>query len=100
MPGHAASVRVLEERESGAGWTFVVGVTGEPGEGERRVTVRIAWADYEYWAGGSRAPSRVAGAVVRFLLERDGLEALGDAFDAARVRRTHRDLDNVLPAML
>jgi hypothetical protein len=93
-------IRVLGERDTATGWAFQVSVTGEDGD-DRDVAVRLSWADYDLWSrDGSDPPARVAEAVVRFLLERQGPAGLRPAFDAAICRRQFPDADVRIPGLI
>lgn len=91
-------VRVEQERDTERGWSFHVLIDAEPDPLRR--TIRLSWVDHEYWSHGGTGPSRVILALVEFLLERGGLDTLGESFDAAAVRRLHPDVDRELPQRL
>lgn len=92
-------VRVEQENELARGWSFLVRIDAEGGASGYH-TVRLSWADHEYWSGGLSGPATTIGALMEFLLERGGLETLGDSFDAAIVRRLHPSVDRELPERL
>ena len=97
-----STVRVGAEQESTAGWRFEVHVRAAEGPGSEstRHEVILSWVDYEHWSHGAHAPARVVDAVMRFLLDRVGYGDIAARFDAARVRRTFPEVDDVLPTML
>lgn len=84
-------VSALTEQQAVRGWTFQVAL-GE-GEAERRLSVDLAWVDYEYWSHGAASPSVVAEHVVRALIDADPKRELPDRFDCSTARRWVRDLD-------
>ena len=93
-------IEVMRETEEAGGWSFELQILTADG-GLQHHTVRLAWPDYNLWSGtGADAPANVAAAVVRFLIERDGPAALRPRFDAALVRRLHRDADGVIPGLI
>lgn len=94
-PKHETAISVLTETEAVHGWKFEVELrTGDAKVEEvRRVTVSLAWVDYEYWSHGTASPSRVVETVVRALLEVKAARDLPTNFDASTARRWHRELD-------
>lgn len=95
-----AQIEVMSETEDTGGWAFEVQILTDDGD-LRRHTVRLAWPDYNHWSGtGADAPADVAAAVVRFLLARDGPDALRPRFDASLVRRLHPDADAEIPGLI
>lgn len=93
-----ARVTVEQERETERGWSFLVRIDATPAPTRR--TVRMSWVDHEYWCHGGSRPSRVVAALIEFLLDRGGLDTLGETFDAAAVRRLHPCVDRELPQRL
>jgi hypothetical protein len=91
-------VLVEQESESTRGWSFRVRIESE--KGPEYHTVRLSWVDHEYWSHGGSGPASVIGALMEFLLERGGLDTLGETFDAAVVRRLHPSVDRELPERL
>lgn len=82
-----ATVHVECETDTRTGWTFDVRVLAEGGAVSTH-TLRMAWVDYELWAGGRLRPSDVAEAVVRFAVSRAGApDARLADFDASMLRR-------------
>ena len=95
-----ADIEVVSEREASAGWRFEVEVRESEAD-SRRLTVVLAWADYNLWsASGSDEPAAVVTAAVRFLIDRSGCEGLKERFDAALIRRLHPDADGVIPGLI
>ena len=92
-------VLIEQEEELSRGWSFRVRIESDPGTASYR-TIRLSWVDHEYWCHGGSGPARVVEALVEFLLERDGLESLGESFDAAAVRRFYPSVDRELPERL
>ncbi len=95
-----ARISITNEREAGASWCFDVAI--EPLAGAaRQCTLKLSFADYNYWsASGTDAPSRVALAVIRFMLDRLEAAALPNAFDASLARRKFSDADEVIPTLI
>ncbi len=105
-----AVVTVIREEEREGGWAFAIEVTAGPASeaGEEAGTraprqavtthhsVLLSWVDYDHWSHGRLAPERVAGAVVRFLIDRDPEGTLPETFDASTVRRRFPELDDRL----
>lgn len=104
-----AVVTVIREEEREGGWAFAIEVTTGPAAGagdaagsasRQAVTthhnVLLSWVDYDHWSHGRLAPERVAGAVVRFLIDRDPEGALPETFDASTIRRRFPELDERL----
>lgn len=96
-----ATVTIEHETESpaGGGWEFTVAIA-DGNTLRARHTVRLSWADYEYWSHGAAAPERVARAVVEALLAAGEPKPLPDRFDAATGRRWLRTLDERVRAAL
>jgi hypothetical protein len=86
------SIDVRTEEEISRGWEYSVGIS-RPGGIDSEHTVTLSWADHEYWCGGTRPPSKVVEAVVRFLVDREAERPLPARFDAATARRWFPDLD-------
>ncbi len=92
---------ILSERKQGAGWSFSVATAGGGQCRGRRLTLRLAWADYNHLsADGGDPPHRVAEAVLRFLLGRSGAEAIPQRFDASLARRRFSDADAEIPKLI
>lgn len=95
-----AEVRIQSETEIPQGWRYVVEVMAD-GEAPSVHRVRLAWVDHNFWAGERAvAPSRVAQAVVEFLLEARPDDELPDRFDAAMARRWAPEIDRELARRL
>lgn len=94
-----AEIEVRREIETGHGWSFVVAVRDAGGPATLH-TVLLSWQDYERWAGGRLPPERIAAAVVRFLVDREGAAGLDEHFDASTARRRYPDIDGVIGASL
>jgi len=94
-----AQVTVEEETEEPRGWRFRIRIEGDETPAGA-VDLRLDWSDYDLWSRGRTPPSRVAAALVEFLLARAGEKGLRRSFDAARVRREHPDVDESLPGLL
>lgn len=94
-----AAVTVETELDTPNGWSFQVEVC-QPGAPTRTITLRMSWADFEHWSGGSIPPSAVAQAVVELAIDRKPeAVSLGD-FDAAMLRRWFDGADEALRAQL
>jgi len=102
-----SDVIVHEETEGAHGWTFSVEVASAEPRTERsdsafhdadgrptdrststRLSVRLAWVDYDHLSGGSTSPANVARAAVESLLAQDRLDDFAPSFDVARAART------------
>ncbi len=95
-----ATIDVISETEQDGGWEFEVVVRAGEESPDRTCRLQLSWVDYEFWSGGSVAPSRVGGAVVRYLIETHPEEGLPAALDASTARRRHPDIDERLRAYL
>ncbi|MBK7404923.1 MAG: hypothetical protein IPJ41_09890 [Phycisphaerales bacterium] len=92
-------VRIQSETEVPQGWRYVVEVSRE--SGRRVLRMRLAWVDHNFWAGDRAVPpSRVAQAVVEYLLESRPDDELPDRFDAAMARRWSPEIDRELALRL
>lgn len=87
------AIRIDQETETPRGWQFRAEMSTPDGAVSQH-TLRISWADYDHWSHGAEPPARVAAAVMRFLADRG--ERPPAEFDAAIVRRRHRDFDEVI----
>lgn len=90
----------MSEQERPGHWRFEVQVLDDAGA-LRKHTLTLAWADYNLWStDGSDEPSRVADAVLNFLLSREGAAALPVKFDASLARRKFPDADEIIPTLI
>lgn len=95
------SIEVRSEREDGASWIFELSLGGTD---LVTSTMRLAWADYDWWApDGRNSPSEVALAVARTFA--DSLALLGEShlpatFDASVVRRRVGGADRLIASRL
>lgn len=88
-----AQVEILSEQESPGGWEFSAQILDAEGA-LRSCRVTLSWADYNLWSpDGSDAPQRVAEAVVHFLADQVGADAVPGSFDASIVRRRFPNAD-------
>lgn len=95
-----ASIRVRTETELHLAWEFKVGVGVRGETSERIIRVRLSYADYEFWSHGASSPARVTGALMDILAGiRSPLLQRG-AFDAARARHEHPDIDERLSEVI
>jgi len=86
------------------GWSCTVLIQSDDrAESISEHTVRLAWCDHDHWCGGRLAPSVMIESLLRTLvsLRKGTVEhhipaTLPPAFDAARARRWHRDIDHEL----
>ena len=93
-------VHITREDDIPQGWRYVIDIDHDDGS---RTThrLRLAWVDHNHWAGErSIPPSRVAQALVEYLLVADLKDPLPDRFDAATARRWAPALDNELAGEL
>ncbi|MEM1165920.1 MAG: hypothetical protein AAGI30_06470 [Planctomycetota bacterium] len=95
---NGAAIRVCEEEEHGRGWRFRVEASADGLDAEFHVT--LSWADYDHWSRGAASPARVVEELVRFMLEREALDATQQDFDAARLRRRFDEVDETIRARL
>ena len=93
-----AEVDIETETETATNWLF--GVSVFAGGRVHRLQVTLGFQDYDLWSRGRVAPSRVAEACVRFLLQRAEADDLSAAFDCAALRRTFPEIDTELPHTL
>ena len=93
-------IEIISEQERPGHWRFEFQVLDDAGTLEQHV-MTLAWADYNLWSSdGADEPSRVADAVMNFLLARERAAALPAKFDASLARRKHRDADQVIPTLI
>jgi hypothetical protein len=93
-------VRVKTETEVPQGWRYVVEIEHARG-GTTTHRLRLAWVDHHFWSGERPVPpSRVAQAVVEYLLAARPDDDLPDRFDAAMARRWAPAIDRELPNSL
>ncbi len=91
---------LLEETEHADGCTWQLQVVLEDG-GLSRHVVRLAWADYDLFApDGTTPPSKVAEAVVSFMLDHDAFDPLPASIDAAIPRRRVAKADALIAARI
>ena len=91
---------LIDEREDATGTHWVVQAIDEDG-GLRKTTVRLAWADYDFWCpDGGMTPARIAEAVVAFAMGRPEFDPLPDMFDAASARRRVDGADRMIAELL
>ncbi len=96
-----ADVEILSERENSSGWLFEARVIGDDGGGLCRVTLLLAWADYNLWSvDGADRPTAVAEAILSYLISEVGPEAVPDRFDASILRRKFPDADREIPKLI
>lgn len=80
-------IAAIEESNSARGWIFRCHL-GDAGES----IVRLDWADYGHWCpGGDIAPSLIAEAVIRAMLEHG--VTVPPVFDAGRARHVVPNVD-------
>ena len=92
---------ILSERENSSGWWFEARVIGDEGGGLRRVTLLLAWADYNLWSvDGADRPTAVAEAALCYLLSKVGADALPGRFDASILRIKFPDADREIPKLI
>lgn len=89
-PG-VAPIRVLTETELRFAWAFEVEVGPA-----RMITVRLSFADYEYWCHGTAGPARVIELVVGLLARLESPLLARASFDAARARHEHPGFDAMM----
>lgn len=95
-----STVHIRSESEVPQGWRYVVEIDHESG-GRSSHRVRLAWVDHNFWTGERPIPpSRVAQAVVEYLLAARPDDDLPDRFDAAMARRWAPAIDRELPERL
>jgi hypothetical protein len=93
-------IEIMSEQERPGHWRFEVQVLDDAGV-LRKHALTLSWADYNLWSSdGGDEPSRVADAVINFLLSREGPATLPVKFDASLARRKHRDADQVIPTLI
>lgn len=94
-----SGVTITTEVDTPNGWSFQVEVRQQEAP-PRSITLRMSWADFEHWSGGTIPPSDVARAVVELAIDRKPeAVCLGD-FDAAMLRRWFDGADEALRAQL
>jgi hypothetical protein len=95
-----SQIEIISEHEHPGYWRFEVQVLDDAGT-LRRHTLTLSWADYNLWSqDGSDEPSRVADAVMNFLLAREGPATLPIKLDASFARRRFSDADRVIPTLI
>ncbi len=95
-----ATVHIRSESEVPQGWRYVVEIDHDSGAPTSH-RVRLAWVDHNFWTGERPIPpSRVAQAVVEYLLAARPDDDLPDRFDAAMARRWAPAIDRELPERL
>ena len=93
-------VRIKTETEVPQGWRYVVEIQHAQGETTTH-RLRLAWVDHNFWTGERAVPpSRVAQAVVEYLLAARPDDDLPDRFDAAMARRWAPSIDRELALRL
>lgn len=92
------TVNVATEQNRPGGWSYLVRVTHDDGS-DTDHTVRLSWADHDYWCGGASPPSRVVQAVIEYLL-RHRPTPLPAAFDAGKARRWLPQIDEELRGVM
>jgi hypothetical protein len=94
------TVHVKSESEVPQGWRYHIEVNHDGA----RLSVhrlRLAWVDHNFWTGERPIPpSRVAQAVIEYLLAARPDDDLPDRFDAAMARRWAPAIDRELPERL
>ena len=102
MGSHAvADFEILSERENSSGWCFEAQLICDEGGGLRRVTLLLAWADYNLWSvDGADRPTAVAEAALSYLISEVGADAIPDRFDASIIRRRFPDADREIPKLI
>lgn len=91
---------LLEETEHADSCTWTLQVVDENG-GLSRHAVRLAWADYDLFApDGTTPPSRVAEAVVSFMIDHEAFDPLPASIDAAIPRRRVPGADELIAARI
>lgn len=91
---------LIDETEDPTGTTWTVQRIDPEGRLQRS-EVRLSWADYDVWTpDGTLPPSRVAEAVVAFVLARPEFDPLPDRLDAARARRVVPGADRMIADLL
>lgn len=94
------TVRIKTETEVPQGWRYLVEIEAESGNRSDH-RLRLAWVDHNFWTGERPIhPSRVAQAVVEYLLAARPDDDLPDRFDAAMARRWAPAIDRELPPLL
>lgn len=94
------TVHVRSETDIPQGWRYLVEVEREGGARSTH-RLRLAWVDHNFWTGERPIPpSRVAQAVVEYLLAARPDDDLPDRFDAAMARRWAPAIDRELPDLL
>jgi len=93
-------VSIKTETEVPQGWRYLVDIDHDDGSRSTH-RLRLAWVDHNFWAGERPIPpSRVAEAVLQYLLAARPDDTLPDRFDAAMARRWAPAIDRELPSRL
>jgi len=84
-------VSLTSEQERPGGWSWEV-LVEHPGGETTAHALTLSWLDHDYWCGGASAPSRVAQAIIEYVLAHREAP-LPECFDAARARRWFPRID-------
>ena len=99
-PDPAVTIRTTRETEQAGGWVFEMEIDFDP-DHCRRITVHLAWADYNLWSpSGMARPVDVATVVTRMFLGSLSAQDLPAKIVAGQIRRLVSDADRQIAVLI
>ncbi len=95
-----AQIEILSESEAQSGWVFEAQVLDASGD-LHAIRLSLDWSDYNLWSpDGGDTPSRVAEAVLAFLISKLPATEIRSRLDASMTRRLFDDADRAIPSLI
>ena len=95
-----AAYELISESEEPGCWVYVFDMSNDTGPSSRH-HLRLAWADYDLWVrDGAVEPTRVADAILRFVLTHPAFDPLPQKIDSSHPRRRDANADQAISGLI